>query len=285
MRAAGLPEVLATGAVVLLDGAMGTELLRAGLCLDRELPDDWNLTRPAAVQQVHEAYLAAGARGLVTNTFNAARLRAHPRRRELFAEGIRLARTARGGERWVLASVGPLAAPGAAAEITPWVEACGWLDEADAILLETQTDLEAVTRLLEHPALRSRRLIVSFAYLQHADALAQAARAAGWAESHRQALLALGVNCGCVDRDMLVDIVARYRRTTSLPILARPNAGTPPAPGGPGRSPVTPETLAAWLPDLLQAGASLVGGCCGTTPEHIAALRPVVEAWNRRAGP
>jgi 5-methyltetrahydrofolate--homocysteine methyltransferase len=97
------------------------------------------------------------------------------------------------------------------------------------------------------------------------------------AESHGVA--ALGVNCG---RDIgmgdIIEIIRRYRHETDLPLFARPNAGTPTKQGDSWVYPHTPVAMAARLPELLEAGASMIGGCCGTTPEHIAAFRAVIAA-------
>ena len=93
---------------------------------------------------------------------------------------------------------------------------------------------------------------------------------------------ALGVNCGRdIDMDDMIEIIRRYRAVTDLPLFARPNAGTPTKQGDRWIYPHTPEMMAARLPELLEAGVSMVGGCCGTTPEHIAAFRTVIEAWNK----
>ena len=94
---------------------------------------------------------------------------------------------------------------------------------------------------------------------------------------------ALGVNCGRdIGMDEIIEIIRRYRAVTDLPLFARPNAGTPRKKGKRWIYPHTPEAMTARLPELLEAGVSMVGGCCGTTPEHIAAFRPVVDAWNAR---
>ena len=93
---------------------------------------------------------------------------------------------------------------------------------------------------------------------------------------------ALGVNCGRdIDMDDIIEIIHRYRSVTDLPLFARPNAGTPTKQGDRWIYPHTPEMMAARLPELLEAGVSMVGGCCGTTPEHIAAFRAVIDAWNK----
>ena len=84
--------------------------------------------------------------------------------------------------------------------------------------------------------------------------------------------------------DEIVEVIHRYRLETDQPLFARPNAGTPTRVGDRWVYPLTPEKMAERLPELLEAGVSLVGGCCGTTPEHIAAMRPIVDAWNKKHG-
>ena len=80
----------------------------------------------------------------------------------------------------------------------------------------------------------------------------------------------------------ITEIIQRYRDNTDLPLFSRPNAGTPVCRDGRWIYPLTPVAMADDLWKLLEAGVSMVGGCCGTTPAHIAALRPIVEEWNRR---
>jgi methionine synthase I (cobalamin-dependent) len=100
----------------------------------------------------------------------------------------------------------------------------------------------------------------------------------------RYAVAALGVNCG---RDMampqILEVVEAYHVASWRRVFVRPNAGTPKDVEGRWIYPHTPEYMASWLPELLEAGVSMVGGCCGTTPAHIAAFRPIIEEWNRRA--
>jgi len=95
--------------------------------------------------------------------------------------------------------------------------------------------------------------------------------------------VALGVNCGRdIGMEDVIEIIRRYRNVTDLPLFARPNAGTPKRVGKRWVYPHTPAAMAARLPELLEAGVAMLGGCCGTTPEHIAAFRPIVEQWNQR---
>src|SRR5262249_5825973 len=128
-------------------------------------------------------------------------------------------------------------------------------------------------------------VLLSLAYLRRADGalVTYSGHAPETFARHasRHGVAALGVNCGRdVGLEEAAEVVRRYRRATDLPLFARPNAGTPSLAGGEAVYPRTPALMAGGLPELLEAGAAMVGGCCGTTPAHIAAFRPVVEAWN-----
>ena len=92
---------------------------------------------------------------------------------------------------------------------------------------------------------------------------------------------ALGINCGRdIGLPQVLEVVEAYRGNTSRPIFARPNAGTPKQVEDRWVYPYSPQYMASWLPELLTAGVSMIGGCCGTTPAHIAAFKPTVDAWN-----
>jgi 5-methyltetrahydrofolate--homocysteine methyltransferase len=278
----GFRDVLHAGRVVLMDGAMGTELRRAGLP-ETACGELWNLTEPGRVAAIHRDYVAAGASCLLTNTFqaNPAALARHGLEGQLEAvvrSGVALAREAAGPGRFVLGDVGPGMEPGPALAAFRGV---------DALLLETFSDLPAA--LID--ACRTRfageevPVLVSLTYRrlpsgelrtfggESPEHHARLARARGVA--------ALGVNCGRdIGLEEVVEIVRRYRGETDLPLFARPNAGTPVRGRGGWAHPRTPAEMAAGLPAVLAAGAVLVGGCCGTTPAHVAAFRGVVEAWN-----
>src|SRR5262249_34296996 len=106
-----------------------------------------------------------------------------------------------------------------------------------------------------------------------------------WARrvSRWKRVVALGVNCGVemTVRDC-AEVVRQFRDATDLPLFARPNARPPTRVGARGEYPQSPPAMAAQLPELLEAGVVMVGGCCGTTPEHIAAFRHLVDGWNAR---
>jgi methionine synthase I (cobalamin-dependent) len=290
-------DALRSGRVLLMDGAMGTELQRAGL-KPGENAAAWNVRHPKRVRAVHQAYRDAGAEVLLTNTFQACAV-ALPqfnmiRLRETCHTGARIAREAAHSTSWTVADLGPLVSPTSGKEFDGG-EALAIVSSgvyftapADAVLLETCSSPRvrlAVRRACQSPL--NRPVLLSLSFLRNAsgELVTFSGHSPEWfaRRAKQYGLAALGVNCG---RDISVadcaEIVRRYRRVTDLPLFARPNAGTPKKVRGRWVYPLTPEAMADALPELLEAGVSMVGGCCGTTPEHIAALRPVVARWNRR---
>jgi 5-methyltetrahydrofolate--homocysteine methyltransferase len=278
----GFLHSLRSSRVLLMDGAMGTELLRAGLRLG-EAGVVWNLTRPGEVLARHRAYRQAGARVLVTNTFQAnprALQGQAGRLEEIYQAGVSLARSAAGADGFVLADVGPILQLGSMREIAD-LQCLGpllsSLSGVDAVLFETWSSPRALEAVQDHPT-NWPPILLSLAYRR--DQTGALVTWSGHApeyfarEAAARGVAALGVNCG---RDIgmaeVGEIVRRYRTETDLPLFARSNAGEAP-------NLRTPAEMAVHLPQLLAAGVAMVGGCCGTTPEHIAAFRPIVEAWN-----
>ena len=316
-----LLSALQSGQVLLMDGAMGSELYQAGL-EPGECGEAWNLTRPQRVRAVHEAYAAAGARCLLTNTFqaNPCTLVRHHREADLeriVIAGIRLACAAAGRDGFVLGDIGPLLISDSDQEFSDWSD-LGRVIEAfldptasarppfaspkpgdqarrraglDGLLLETCSTPRALSavefirrRLLDNDEMP---ILLSLAYLRRADGslVTYSGHTPETFARHaaRHGVTALGVNCGReIDMDDIIEVVRRYRATTDLPLFARPNAGTPRTEAGHLVYPRTPQQMTQGLPELLEAGVAMVGGCCGTTPAHIAAFRPIVEAWNAR---
>lgn len=287
--------------VVLGDGGIGTELQRAGLP-PGACGEAWSRDRPDSVLAVHRAYVAAGADVLLTNTFGGssvalARHGEEGRAGELARAAAELARAAAGPHRWVLGDIGPFGgflaplgeADPDAVEASFREQAAALLaGGADGVLVETMSALEEVAL-----AVRAARaagapvVIVSLAF----DATSVGPRTMMGVSPEAAAAAALelgadavGANCGShLALDGYADVLRRLGAAApGLPLLCRPNAGTPRLEHGDVIYPLTPERMASECALLVDAGARIIGGCCGTTPAHIAALRTALEELTPR---
>ncbi|HZT81527.1 MAG TPA: homocysteine S-methyltransferase family protein [Gemmataceae bacterium] len=302
---ARLLEVLRSGRVLLMDGAMGTELQKVGL-RPEENAAAWVFLHPERVRAVHEAYRAAGAEVFLTNTLMLntqawADALFQARVRPDFMLAWRTALDLIGPEApFRLAAIGPvsgqgtqrefdnlqdLSVPGRRCDARPAHKNCRHVPEA--ILLETCSSPRVRLAIQRVRRGRTPPVLLSLSFLRNAsgELVTFSGHPPEWfaRRAKQWGVAALGVNCGKdIGMDEVIEIVRRYRKATRLPVFARPNAGTPTRTGRRWVYPLTPKAMADRLPELLEAGASMVGGCCGTTPEHTAAMRPVVEAWNGR---
>jgi methionine synthase I (cobalamin-dependent) len=280
-------EALRSGRILLMDGAMGTELQRAGL-KDGECGELWNITKPGQVRAIHQAYLDAGAQCLLTNSFQSnhaalAKGGLADKLETINRAAIDLARSVAGDKAFVFADIGPIEESWQKEPIQRVVES---LRGADAILLETFSDLDALWAVKYGclPVIEAEEtpVLLSITYLRTADDVVTT-RGGQTPEvfarlATQYGLAGLGVNCGReIGMDQVIEIIRRYRQSTDMPLFARPNAGTPLRERGRRRYPRTPEQMSARLSELLEAGVRLVGGCCGTTPEHIAAFCAVLK--------
>ncbi len=284
-------DALRSGRVLLMDGAMGTELQRAGL-KPGECGELWNLTHPEKVRAIHQAYVDAGAEVLLTNTFqaNPAALQRHNLADQLgviWQAAASLAREAAGPDRWVLADVGPFPCDDQDEfeRLAVALAATG----VDAVLAETCSDPGFPVHLLKAYSsleLHTSPMLVSLTYRR--DRKGRAENIDGIYPSELAANVenyigtaAVGVNCGRdIGLTQILEIVEAYHGATHLRVFVRPNAGTPKQVDDRWVYPHSPQYMASWLPELLTAGVCMIGGCCGTTPDHIAAFKATVDAWN-----
>ncbi|MBX9679077.1 MAG: homocysteine S-methyltransferase family protein [Gemmataceae bacterium] len=265
------------------EGPLGTELIRRGARADSFLPE-WNESHPEIVDAVHAAYASAGADLFLANSFtlNPPELA----RRGMTANGPRwgTAAVALAEKHGVtLGDLGPISRSADFPNEGDLRTAVEWLGDADGILLETLSDVTAFDAVRW---IRRERtdwpIYVSFAFRRDADGDLRTYRGldpATIAELANDAgLAALGVNCG-LDLSMadVASIVAQFRERTTLPLIARPNAGTPYQVGGTWTWPLDADAFARNFRSLIDAGATLLGGCCGTTPEHLLAMRAAAE--------
>jgi 5-methyltetrahydrofolate--homocysteine methyltransferase len=275
---------LNSGRLLLMDGAMGTELQQAGL-RSGECHELWNLTHPDRVLAIHQAYLEAGAECLVTNSIQAnpaalARFGLQGQLHRLNEAAVTLARSAGAQDHFVLGSIGPMALTQIENDMAAVVQS---LQDADALLLETWSEgLELAVKCALDPVTNPRQLpvILSLAFCKLAEPErtiflpGTGLSAAGVASFiSKTGIVALGANCG---RDMelqdMAEVLRAFRAVTDLPLLARPNAGTPLATAEGWSYPRSPTQMAAGVMQLIQSGARMIGGCCGTTPSTIEAF-------------
>ncbi len=251
---------------VLLDAAMGTRLIARGLDIDRDDPALWTVDRPEAVLDVHRLDIEAGADALLTNTFgaNANWLSRFGRGDEPAAINRRaaaLARRAGGPDRPVIGSIGPITAdhPEALLEQARALAEGG----TDALILETHRLEQAVGSLRRLGGLRLPVLVSLFAWTEPIGDIARSLIAEG--------AFAIGANCQTGMAPALA-LARRLRAVTDHPLILKPSAGVPTFPLDP------PEVFEAAVPELLALGVGLIGGCCGTTEAHVAAMRRAIPA-------
>jgi 5-methyltetrahydrofolate--homocysteine methyltransferase len=284
------------------DGAMGTQLMLAGLA-NGDCGEAWNLSHPDRVLKIQRNYVEAGADCLITNTFGGSRLmlKRHghvDQLREINEAGARIAREAfNGREGFVLGDLGPLGAilepygdlPADQA-LAAYEEQARALVEAgvDAIIVETQTSLEEMGVAIDAAkAAGAPCIIASFAYDLSQDKSFYVTmmgvtpeRAAELAEERGANIIAL--NCGTgMDMNGAAMVAKQYREACSLPVMVQPNAGLPVLENMKAVYKQLPADMARNVPDVITAGANIIGSCCGSTPEHTHAIRQMVEKSNR----
>ena len=291
-----LRERLERRGVLLLDSAMGTMLQRVGLG-GGECGELWNIgSESDHVLEIHRANLAAGSEVLIANTFGANRIKLGAyglagRARELGRAGAALARRAAGDRALVAGDMGPTGAIleewGGSASRAELIAAFREQAEGlvaggvDLFALETFMDLEELKCALE--GVRAVSALPVLASLTFAGSPTGMRTLWGLAPAEAaRALEAAGVdlvgaNCGMGSRQML-EVTAELAGATSLPVAAQPNAGAPRVEDGRTIYPESPAEMAALAGEFRAAGVRLIGGCCGTTPEHIAAIGKALAA-------
>jgi 5-methyltetrahydrofolate--homocysteine methyltransferase len=280
------------------DGAMGTQLMLAGL-EQGNCGEAWNLAQPERVLAIQRAYVEAGSDCLITNTFGGSRimLNRHSHADDVAginAAAVRIAREAFGDrDGYVLGDIGPfggLMEPYGDFTEAQVHEAFGEQAQAlvdagaDAIIIETQTSLEELRLGLTAAKEAGAACVIgSMAYDVTLDGSTfrtmmgvDPERAAAFMEEHGADIVAL--NCGTgMDMERARQAVMRYQRTTTLPIMAQPNAGQPKLIAMKVVYDETPEQMVKGVVPLLEIGTNIIGGCCGSTPDHIRAFREVMD--------
>ncbi|HTC75078.1 MAG TPA: bifunctional homocysteine S-methyltransferase/methylenetetrahydrofolate reductase [Edaphobacter sp.] len=300
---------LFAGGTVLCDGAMGTMLYARGIFINR-CYDELNLSQPELVREIHAEYLQAGAEVIETNTFggNAFRLEMHGLKdkvREINVAGVKLARECvnqirekQAAEAFVAAAIGPLgvrleplgkvgldeARAAFAEQISALVEGGPGVG-ADLLVIETMTSLaEAEQAILAARSVAPKVPVVVMMTvdeegncLDGSSAETAAIKLTEWGAD------AVGCNCSAGPATVL-SVIERMRPVTDKPLAAMPNAGIPRAVEGRTIYLTSPEYMASFTRKLVKAGASIVGGCCGTTPSYTRAMKSSLRALEAMEG-
>jgi 5-methyltetrahydrofolate--homocysteine methyltransferase len=286
IRRKGLAQRLAEGEILVADGAMGTLLMAEGL-QPGSAPEEWNLSHPRRIVEVHRAYVGAGAEIILTNTFGGSRIKLEraglgARAAELNRAAAQLAQEAAAGRAFVAGDIGPCcemmepmgnlsfdraadafaeqarALAGSGVDLL-WVETMMDLEEARAAVAGAKrvTDLPVFCSLSFGPA---GKTIMGIGAAQAMESL----RPLG--------LAAFGANCG-EGLDVMDAVLDQLLPLSpGLPWIAKPNAGLPRMAGGNAVYDVGPEEFSRRIGALVKRGARIVGGCCGSRPEFIAAI-------------
>lgn len=270
--------------LLILDGGMGTLLQREGL-LAGELPENWNMEKPEVIRRIHQAYFEAGSDIVLTNTFgaNCKKYYGQPYTIEevVFAavENVKMAAQAAGKKEYaigldmgptgkLLKPMGDLAFEDAYEAYKELVE-CGVKAGADLIHIETMSDTyEVKAAVLAAKENAKLPVFVTLIFDERGKLLTGGDVPSVIAMLEGLRVDALGMNCG-LGPDQMAPILEEVAKYTSLPIIVKPNAGLPKQKDGETYYDVKPKAFANSLAKLVDAGACVIGGCCGTTPEHI----------------
>lgn len=282
-----LSELLRQGPVV-TDGAWGTQLQARGLGIG-EFPDSWNLTHPERVAEVAQAYVNAGSRVILTNTFGANRIRLTENGlgdqvAAINRAGVEISRSAaKPAGAFVFASIGPTGKMLMTGDVTPEELLAVFQEQAvalasagaDALVVETMSDPEEAKFAVQ--AAKTTGLPVVACLVFDSGKEKDRTMMGNTPEQVAQLMTeagadVIGANCGQGIAGFVV-ICQRLHAATDRPLWIKGNAGLPEMVEGHPVYKETPETFASHVPALLKAGASFIGGCCGTSPEFIAAVK------------
>ncbi|PKL44544.1 MAG: bifunctional homocysteine S-methyltransferase/methylenetetrahydrofolate reductase [Candidatus Riflebacteria bacterium HGW-Riflebacteria-1] len=268
--------------IVIFDGAMGTRLYEKGVYINR-VYDELNLSQPALIQEVHREYLAAGAMVLETNSFGANRFKLEPhgladKLEVINFQAAKLAREAAGDNAWVAGSIGPLGI-----RIEPWgktsveeaeeaftEQARGLLaGGVDIFILETFFDINEIHQAIKAVRkLSDKPIIASMTINEDGNALYGTTVDVFTPKLESWGADVIGLNCSVGPKTMY-DAIEKMRALTRLNLIAQPNAGLPRVVDGRMIYLCNPEYFGEYARRFFQLGVRMVGGCCGTTPEHI----------------
>ena len=275
---------------LILDGATGTELQKRGYTGDVSA-EQWVLAHPDSILSIQRDYVAAGSQVLYTPTFggNAVKLAEHGVTEDTAAYNRRLAdlsRQAADGKALLAGDLSPTGlflAPLGSASFDQLVDAyaqqAAGLEAAgvDLYVIETMMTLsDARAAVLAVRSVSAKPIFVTFTCDQNGRSISGTDITAALLVLQGMGIDAFGLNCSAGPDQMLPQL-RRLREYARIPLIAKPNAGMPTIVNGKAVYDCTPEQFTALVPDMLASGVMIFGGCCGTTPEHIAALRGALD--------
>jgi 5-methyltetrahydrofolate--homocysteine methyltransferase len=285
-----IAEFISSKNLTLLDGAMGTRLSESGL----EMGGQNNVTHPQTVLDIHNEYADSGCDILITNTLTMNRIYIETHHldisvQEVNQQGVKLAKSAAGNHLYVLgdiSSTGRLLEPyGDLSEedaYNAFKEQASLLaaEGVDGFIIETMIDLrEALCAVRACKAAASLPIIASMAF---ANSKKGAVTVMGNTAQDcanvlaEEGVIAIGTNCGDLAPSQMASVVKTLSKETSLPIMTMPNAGMPALRGNRTVFDVSPDNFASGISECIKAGARLIGGCCGTSPDHIRAIKKLL---------
>ncbi len=285
------------GRVLVSDGAWGTFLHQKGLKAD-ECPELWNLSRPEDVLEIAASYVEAGADLILTNSFGASPLKLEgygleEQTYELNRSAAEISRRAAGERALVIGSIGPTGKMVMMGEVAPQVVYKGYMEQArgladggaDGIVIETMSDPEEARLAIEAvKEITKLDVACTFTFSKNQDGVYRTMMGTDLGAYLDMAKSAgadiIGANCGNGTAGM-IEIVRELRiLDADIPVLVHANAGLPIYRDGKTVFPESAEEMASQIKELVAAGASIVGGCCGTTPEHIRQIVRVIKTLN-----
>lgn len=290
-------ELIKMGKILVSDGAWGTMLFNKGLTIG-DPPEEWNLSHPNEVFQIAKCYIDAGSNLVETNSFGGSSIKLSDFNLSdkaflLNKTAVEISRKAAGDDNYVIASMGPTGKFSMSDDVTEEqfyntfkeqaiaLEAGG----ADAICIETFYDLTEARSAIKAVKENTKcEVICTFSFEKKETGEFRSIMGVSIPE-YINTVIPLGVdvvgtNCGNGFSEM-VDIVKEIRTVNSdIPILVHANAGMPELKDEGLVFPETPEVIKPIIPRLIEAGVNIIGGCCGTTPEHIKVIADIVKDYN-----
>ncbi len=287
-------ELLETGQPILLDGAMGTILMDAGL-EHGDPPEEWNISQPDTIRRIHRLYIEAGSDIILTNSFGgtAIRLEMHKLDDRVFELNQAAAANARSAadaaSRLVLVagSMGPTGQLLDPVGELGYEEACqAFADQAEGLAaggvdlfwIETMSDLAEVRAAVEGiRRVSDLPISATMSFDTHGHTMMGVPPERAVTVLHELDINLIGANCGTGSDELIEAIAAMHQTNPELPLVAKANAGIPQVKDGDVVYNGTPELMAKYALEVQKQGARLIGGCCGSTPDHIRAMAKALK--------